>query len=106
MELDDFRKSPLLHSSRGSYTSSALALPATPLWTYIEKHDTTENTLVPVSEKYTLTIKEAASYFNIGTKKMRRLAEDNRGRFAVFSGNRYLIIRPQFEKFISASSEI
>ena len=63
----------------------------------IEKHDTMENTLVPVSEKYTLTIKEAASYFNIGTKKMRRLAEDNRGRFAVFSGNRYLIIRPQFE---------
>ena len=63
----------------------------------IEKHDTTENTLVPVSEKYTLTIKEAASYFNIGTKKMRRLADDNRGRFAVFSGNRYLIIRPQFE---------
>ena len=72
----------------------------------IEKHDTTENTLVPVSEKYTPTIKEAASYFNIGTKKMRRLAEDNRGRIAVFSGNRYLIIRPQFEKFISASSEI
>ena len=38
----------------------------------IEKHDisgSTENTLVPVSEKYTLTIKEAASYFNIGTKK-------------------------------------
>ena len=28
----------------------------------IEKHDTTENTLIPVSEKYTLTIKEAASY--------------------------------------------
>ena len=76
------------------------------LYMTIEKHDTTENTLVPVSEKYTLTIKEAASYFNIGTKKMRRLAEDNRGRFAVFSGNRYLIIRPQFEKFISASSEI
>lgn len=75
----------------------------------VEKHDTSgrmENTLVPVSEKYTLTIKEAASYFNIGTKKMRRLAEDNRGRFAVFSGNRYLIIRPQFEKIISVSSEI
>ena len=74
----------------------------------VEKYDTSgsiENTLVPVSEKYTLTIKEAASYFNIGTKKMRRLAEDNRGRFAVFSGNRYLF-RSQFEKFISASSEI
>lgn len=33
MELDDFRKSSLLQSSRGSYTSPALALPATPLWT-------------------------------------------------------------------------
>ena len=55
----------------------------------IEKHDTTENTLVPVSEKYTLTIKEAASYFNIGTKKMRRLAEDNSKsvmRFAAADG--------------------
>ena len=72
----------------------------------IEKHDTTENTLVPVSEKYTLTIKEAASYFNIGIKKMRRIAEDNLGTVAVYCGNRYLIIRPQFEKFISASSEI
>lgn len=27
-----------------------------------------------VSEKYMLTIKEAAEYFNIGIKKMRRLA--------------------------------
>ena len=72
----------------------------------IEKHDTTENTLVPVSEKYTLTIKEAASYFNIGTKKMRRLAEENTGRFSVFSGNKYLIIRKKFEKFIDDSSEI
>ena len=31
----------------------------------------------PISEKYTLTIKEAASYFNIGVKKMRRLAEEH-----------------------------
>lgn len=61
---------------------------------------------VPVGEKYTLTIKEAAAYFNIGTKKMCRLAEENTDRFAVFSGNKYLIIRPKFEKFIDDSSEI
>ena len=30
-EFDDFCKSPLQKSSRGSYTSPALALPATPL---------------------------------------------------------------------------
>ena len=75
----------------------------------IEKHDTSgsaENTLVPVSEKYTLTIKEAAAYFNIGIKKMRRIAEDNLGTVAVYCGNRFLIIRPKFEEFILNSSEL
>lgn len=62
--------------------------------------------IVPINEKYTLTIREAAVYFNIGIKKMRRLAEDNLGRFAVYSGNRFLIIRTKFEKFIEESSEI
>ena len=64
------------------------------------------NETLPVSEKYMLTIKEAAAYFNIGIKKLRRIAEDNLGTVAVHCGNRFLIIRPQFEKFISASSEI
>lgn len=61
---------------------------------------------LPVSEKYMLTIKEAASYFNIGTKKMRSIAEDNLGNIAVYCGNRFLIIRPKFEDFILNSSEI
>ena len=58
---------------------------------------------LPVSEKYMLTIKEAAAYFNIGTKKMRRIAEDNLGTVAVFCGNRFLIVRPKFEEFIYSS---
>lgn len=65
-----------------------------------------KETLVQVCEKYTLTIKEAAAYFNIGIKKMRRLAEENTGRFSVFCGNKFLIIRPKFEKSIDESSEI
>lgn len=75
----------------------------------LEKHGTSvgmENTIVPVKEKYTLTIKEAAAYFNIGIKKMRRIAEDNLGTVAVYCGNRFLIIRPKFEEFILNSSEI
>lgn len=68
--------------------------------------DDKKNVIVPVCEKYTLTIKEAAAYFNVGTKKLRRLAEENTDRFAVFSGNKYLIIRTKFEKFIDESSEI
>lgn len=72
------------------------------------KHSVAESgkTIVPINEKYTLTIREASEYFNIGVKKMRRLAEDNLGRFAVYSGNRYLIIRTKFEKFIEESSAV
>ena len=59
-----------------------------------------EEKRIPVGEKYSLSIKEAADYFSIGTKKMRRLAEDNLGDFAVYSGNRYLIIRAEFEAYL------
>ncbi len=65
-----------------------------------------KNITVPVSEKFMLSIREASAYFSIGTKKMRRLAEDNIGEFAVCSGNRYLIIRAKFEKFIEESSAV
>ena len=65
----------------------------------------TDNRLVPIGDKYLLTIKEAASYFNIGTKKLRRMAEDNLGNIAVYCGNRFLIVRPKFEEFIRNSSE-
>ena len=61
---------------------------------------------LPINERYMLTIKEAASYFHIGTKKLRRIAEDNLGTVAVFCGNRFLIVRPKFEEFILNSSEI
>ncbi|MDY4596084.1 MAG: excisionase [Faecalimonas umbilicata] len=47
-----------------------------------------------------LSINEAGAYFNISVKKMRRLAENNLGTFAVYSGNRYLIIRTKFKEFL------
>ncbi|WP_378956661.1 excisionase [Mediterraneibacter gnavus] len=63
-------------------------------------------TTLSIGGKYMLTIREAAVYFNIGIKKMRRLVEDNQGRFSVYSCNRYFIIRTKFEKFIEDSSTI
>ena len=61
---------------------------------------------IPLNEKYTLTIKDAAAYFNIGEKRMRRIAEENTDSFAVFSGNRYLIVRTKFEEFLLKTSTI
>lgn len=65
-----------------------------------------ENVDLSPGEKYTLTIKEACQYFSIGNKKMRRLAEENLGRFAVENGNRFLIIRPKFEQFLAQSTSV
>ena len=66
----------------------------------------TKEPVVEVRNKFLLTIKEAAAYFSIGEKKMRRLAEVNLGTYAVFSGNRYLVIRPKFEEYICKSSTL
>ena len=55
---------------------------------------------VPISEKFTLTIREASEHFSIGLKAMRRLAEDHTDSFAVWNGNRFLIIRTRFEEYL------
>ena len=65
-----------------------------------------KDVLLSIGEKYMLTIREASIYFNIGVKKIRRLAEDNLGVFSIYSGNRYLIIRPKFEEHLCRISTI
>lgn len=57
-------------------------------------------TLMP-GQKYNLTIKEAAAYFSIGEKKLRRLAEENpESAFVLMNGSHMLIKRVAFEKFV------
>lgn len=55
---------------------------------------------VPIKDKYLLTIREAGAYFGLGTKYMRRIAEVNEGGFAIFIGNKYMIIRRKFEEYM------
>jgi len=56
---------------------------------------------VPIWEKYTLTIEEAAKYFRIGENKLRKFAEENLSAgWVIMNGNRIQIKRKQFEKII------
>ncbi len=55
---------------------------------------------VPISEKSNLTLDEAASYFNIGRDKIRRLSNEPNCEFVLFVGDKRLIKRRQFEKFL------
>lgn len=59
------------------------------------------------SQKYCLTVAEAAEYFEIGPKKIRQLAEEyiNDGLF-IRHGVKLLVIRPTFEKFLAQTPQI
>ena len=58
---------------------------------------------VPIWEKYTLTIEEAAKYFRIGEKKLSKLEEENPdANWLMMNGNRIQIKRKQFEKIIDS----
>ena len=62
---------------------------------------------IPVWEKYTLTIEEAAQYFQIGENKLRRLLDENPDSdFILCNGNRRQIKRLLFEKYIDRCSVI
>ena len=66
-----------------------------------------KRTDVPIWEKYTLTIEEAAQYFRIGENKLRRLAEENlTAGWVLMNGNRVQIKRRKFEQFIDSTDVI
>ena len=64
-----------------------------------------EKELVPVKDKYTLTVMEAGAYFNIGIKRIRRIIAEHPNQFSINCGNKQLIVRHKFEKFIDETSE-
>ncbi len=69
----------------------------------MERENKTNMNNVPIWEKYTLTIEEAAKYFRIGEGKLRRLAEENpTASWLIMNGNRIQIKRRQFEKMIDS----
>ena len=56
---------------------------------------------IPIWEKYTLSIEEAAEYFRIGENKLRDLINSNKmADFILWNGNRAQIKRRLFEKHI------
>lgn len=61
------------------------------------------------SERFLLTIKEAADYFNIGEKKLYRLTKEdleNNQNFAVQNGVKLMIKRKKFEELLNNITSI
>ena len=58
-------------------------------------------TVIPLWQKYTLTVEEASLYFRIGQAKLRRLINENEDAdFILWNGNRPQIKRKQIEEII------
>ena len=62
-----------------------------------------EQSELSIEHKYLLTIKEASQYFNIGENKLRELTNDSDCPFVLWNGNKRLIKRKEFEKFLDNS---
>ena len=55
---------------------------------------------VPIHQKITLTIKEAAEYSNIGINKIDQMLRTPNCPFILFVGTKKLVKRKEFEEFI------
>lgn len=65
------------------------------------------NLKIPIWEKYTLSVEEAAAYFRIGENKLRQIINEGKNaNYLLWNGNRPQIKRVIFEKFIDNISLI
>jgi excisionase family DNA binding protein len=56
---------------------------------------------IPFWKKYTLSVQEAAEYFGISDKKIRKIVDEHPNEtFVLWNGTRPRIKRVQFEKYV------
>ncbi len=62
---------------------------------------------LPWWQKYTLTLNEAQEYFGIGYKKLKLFVQEHSDAdFVLWNGNRALIKREQFEKYMDSQMNV
>ena len=65
-----------------------------------------EKEKVPIHLKQNLTLEEAAEYSNIGINRLTMLIKNPHCNFVLHVGNKRLIKREQFDKFIALADVI
>lgn len=62
---------------------------------------------IPITEKAVLSINEAAAYSNIGIHKLQQICSSEEGKkFAFKNGNRNMIKRKAFDKWLESIEQI
>ena len=61
---------------------------------------------VPIWQKSNLTLEEAAAYSGIGVNKIREISNNEKCDFVLWVGNKRLIKRQKFDKYIEQAYSI
>lgn len=61
---------------------------------------------IPVWQKATLTLEEAASYTGIGVNKLREMSNDENCNFVLWNGSRRLLKRAKLESYLNETYSI
>ncbi|MBO5560558.1 MAG: helix-turn-helix domain-containing protein [Firmicutes bacterium] len=61
---------------------------------------------VSIKNKFALTVKEAAEYFNIGEHRIRELTDKKDCPFVLWVGSKRLVKRKKFEEYLSVQYSV
>lgn len=61
---------------------------------------------IPIWQKTTLTLEEAASYTGIGVNKLREISNDENCDFVLWNGSRRLLKRSKLESYLNEAYSI
>ena len=65
---------------------------------------TEKENLVPVWERITISLEEAAAYSGIGVRKLRDMTDKPECNYVIWVGNRRMIKRKKFDEYRNATS--
>lgn len=65
-----------------------------------------QKVVVPIWEKATLTLEEAAAYFGVGVNKLRELTNGDHCKYVLWVGNKRLIKRKAMEDYLQSQFSI
>ena len=73
----------------------------------MERNNDDTNPDIPFWKRYAFTIEEAAEFYLIGQAKLRSIVEyEPNADFIIYNGNRVLIKKVQFEKYLDSCTTI
>lgn len=73
---------------------------------YVRRRQIIMKKEVPIWEKTTLTLEEAAAYTGIGIQKLRDISAGEQCKFVLWNGTKRLLKRKQLDEYIEKSYSI